>query len=185
MAETLLLDVWVLARLAGVAMDDAIAPSGLVSREFVLYALLDGAGPMTPTELARTSGVPATTISKMVKRMGERGHLVELDNPEDARSRLLQLSEEGRGVLDVAERGHAELAAEVATDLGDELAQVQWSLERLRRLLASRAGGDGARPEPSRPTEATVREVRYAGRILTAGEEAQAKQFIDFIRRKG
>ena len=113
------------------------------------------------------------------------GDLVELDNPEDARSRLLQLSEEGRGVLDVAERGHAELAAEVATDLGDELAQVQWSLERLRRLLASRAGGDGARPEPSRPTEATVREVRYAGRILTAGEEAQAKQFIDFIRRKG
>ena len=185
MAETLLLDVWVLARLAGVAMDHAIADSGLVSREFVLYDLLDRTGPVTPTELARTSGVPATTISKMVRRMGERGHVVELDNPEDARSRLLHLSKTGREVLDEAQQRHAALATEVADALGDDLPHVDWSLERLRITLAKPGDVTMPRSEIERPSTGTVHQFRYTGRPLTDVEEAEARRFIDFIRREG
>ncbi len=179
----MLLDVWVLARLAGVAMDDAIAPSGLIAREFVLYALLDRAGPMTPTELARTSGVPATTISKMVRRVGERGHLVELENPSDARSRLLRLSPSGEEVLAKAEAGYATLAESVVAALGDECGQVEWSLARLGQALGD-ASGLAALPG-DRPAEATAHEIRYAGRPLTPAEESQARDFIDFLRRRG
>ena len=183
MAKTILLDVWVLARLAGAAMDDAVASAGLVSREFVLYALLEQAGPMTPTELARMSGVPATTISKMVRRMAERDHLVELENPDDARSRLLELSPRGQEVLGEAEAGYASLADGVAAALGGELDQVEWSLERLRATLAQRSGRSGDAGLGSRPPGATAHEFRYTGRPLTRAEESQVGQFADFLRR--
>lgn len=184
MADTILLDTWILARLAGGVMDDAVAPAGLVAREFVLYALLDRTGPLTPTELARTSGVPATTISKMVRRMGERNHLVELDNPDDARSRLLQLSPEGAAVLGDAESGYAKLASELTAALGAEVPQIEWSLERLRAALVELSGGRSLEPA-QRPSTAQAHIVHYAGRALDEHELAQVRQFIDFVRRNG
>lgn len=181
----MLLDVWILARMAGVAMDGAVGPAGLAAREFVLYALLDAAGPMTPSEVARTSGVPATTISKMVRRMGERGHLVELDNPDDARSRLLQLSRPGLAVLNDAEEGYAKLAGEISVALGEEEAQVEFSLQRLRRTLAELIGQAEEALPATRPAEATAHALRYTGRRLSRAEEQHARRFVDFLRFEG
>jgi DNA-binding MarR family transcriptional regulator len=181
----MLLDIWVLARTVGAAMDDAVAPSGLVGREFVLYALLDGLGATTPTDLARRSGVPATTISKMLHRMVERGHLEERENPEDARSRLLILTDEGRRTLTRAREGFAELAGDVATELGDENEQVAWSLDRLRAVLATAAGATvNPAGEAARPDSATAHAVRYVGRPLGRDEEARVADFIDFVRSR-
>ena len=185
MAETLLLDIWVLARLVGVAMDDAVEPSGLVGREYVLYALLSAIGATTPTDLARRSGVPATTISKMLRRMTARGHLIEAENPDDARSRLLRLTEEGAVALRLAHEGFASLTKQVLGELGAEAAQVGWSLERLGSALAVATGSDAARSSGPRPEEATAHALRYVGRRLTDAEEAQAAAFVDFVRRDG
>lgn len=182
MTHTLLLDIWVLARLAGAAMDDAVAPSGLAGREFVLYALMAGLDGATPTELARRSGVPATTISKMLRRMSDRGHVVEEDNPEDARSRLLRLSAEGDAALDAAHDGFAALTADVVSGLGDEVAQIEWSLGRLRSALG--AGGDvDDAGSSARPASATAHSIRYAGRPLTVSEEREVADYIEFLRR--
>ncbi len=184
MAEKMLLDVWILARLVGAAMDEAVAPAGLAAREFVLYALLQRAGPMTPTELARLSGVPATTISKMVRRMADRGHVVELDHPEDARSRLLQLNAAGATVLADAADGYTKLADEASAALGDDVGQIEWSLQRLRTVLAELSGQE-VESAASRPENATAHTLRYSGRSLTSAEEARAREFVDFLRRHG
>lgn len=161
MTGTLLLDIWVLARLAGAAMDDAVAPSGLAGREFVLYALIDSLDGATPTELARRSGVPATTISKMLRRMSDRDHVVEEENPEDARSRLLRLSGAGDAALDAAQEGFAALTADVVAGLGDEVEQIEWSLDRLHGALGGSGEADNvggaARPHPPQPTPCVMR----------------------------
>jgi DNA-binding MarR family transcriptional regulator len=183
MRDTMMLDVWVLARVVGGAMDHAVAPSGLVGREFVLYALLDGVGPTTPTELARRSGVPATTISKMLRRMTSRGDLIEEENPDDARSRLLRLAPAGAATLEVAHKGFAALTAAVGAELGGEDEQVAWSLDRLRAAVEAAAGLDAPGSEIPRPDAATAHAVRYVGRPLTSAEEAEVAQFIDFLRR--
>lgn len=182
-AEGLLLDVWVLARTVGAAMDDAVASSGLVAREFVLYAMLDELGATTPTDLARRTGVPATTISKMLRRMVERSHLREADNPEDARSRLLMLTEDGVATLRTAEKGFAALASSVGSALGEETTQIEWSLARLAVTLRRLAGED-ATDMARRPDPATAHGVHYVGRRLSDEETEQVHTFIDFLRQR-
>ena len=184
MERSLLLQVWVLARLAGTVIDDAVEPSGLVAREFVLYSLLVELGETTPTDLARLSGVPATTISKMLRRMVQRGHFEEMDNPEDARSRIIRLTGAGQAAQQDAATGFADATATLAADLDAEGDQIAWSLERLQGALRRLTGLEAGELAP-RPTGATAPAVRYVGRELDAAQSAEVAQFIDFVRRNG
>ncbi len=183
MDRSLLLEVWVLARLAGAAMDEAMADSGLTAREFVLYALLAELEQTTPTELARLSGVPATTISKMLRRMERRGDLAETDNPEDARSRIVHLTTDGEHTLGRAQAAFARVAGDLDASLRDERAQIAWSLERLHHGLR-RLSGRSVETSPVRPEDARAHELRYVGRALNEAEAAQVADYIDFIRSR-
>jgi len=63
--------------------------------EYAVYSALAVNGPMSPTELARTLGMPPTTMSHYVRSMLERGHATRLAAPADARSFRLDLTEAG------------------------------------------------------------------------------------------
>ena len=80
-----------LAALLDRHLEAARAPSS----DFGLLSALGIWGPITPTELASRIGMPPTTLSSALARASARGFVRRLPNPNDGRSYLVELTEEG------------------------------------------------------------------------------------------
>jgi DNA-binding MarR family transcriptional regulator len=79
----------------GRLVSEALAGSGIPPEDAPLYNVLGRLGPMRPTELARALGMAPSTITYRMQALEARGHLVRKPDPQDGRSTLLRLSEEG------------------------------------------------------------------------------------------
>lgn len=69
--------------------------SPLTSVEYAAYSVIFEADGITPTDFARTMGLPLTTALDHVRSMLKRRHIRKLRNPLDQRSYLLELTEAG------------------------------------------------------------------------------------------
>lgn len=77
--------------LLALAMRDApIRPD-----EYGVYSAVYAAGSLTQTQLARSTGMPLSTVADYVRAMVQRGHVDRRPNPSDRRSALLSLSPAG------------------------------------------------------------------------------------------
>lgn len=130
-----LFDVWLVSRLATSVLDVALGPSGLTADEFAVYSVLRSAETMTPGELARWMGAPATTVSSYVKRFESRGHLARERNPRDGRSYVLRLTAAGHAAHQAAGREFLPVLADVVARLGREEPEVRRALAALRDSL--------------------------------------------------
>src|ERR671913_203661 len=81
-------------QLLGAAMADA----PLTPDEYAVYSVLFDLGPKSPTELARSVGMPPTTMSHYVRAMLERGHAGKERSASDGRSYVLALTAPGLAV---------------------------------------------------------------------------------------
>jgi DNA-binding MarR family transcriptional regulator len=77
----------------------ACAGSGLSNDEYGVFSGIVNIGPVSPTELAAKLAVPPTTISVYLGRFIERGIVRRLPNPDDGRSYLVEVTEEGRELV--------------------------------------------------------------------------------------
>jgi DNA-binding MarR family transcriptional regulator len=84
----------------------------------VLFKLLDGA--RTPSELAELERVAAPSMTRTVNCLVERELVTLAGNPNDGRSKLVSLTEAGRGALEQTVR-----------------ARDDWMVQRLAGLSAS------------------------------------------------
>jgi len=73
----------------------AMVGSPLTPEEYAVYSVLFDEGPHAPTELARRTGMPATSMSHFVRRMLARGHAERAAAAEDRRSYRIVLTEAG------------------------------------------------------------------------------------------
>ncbi|WP_299997245.1 MarR family winged helix-turn-helix transcriptional regulator [uncultured Cedecea sp.] len=116
------------------------AEFGLSVWEFDMLATLRRAGApyiLTPTELFSTLMVTSGTMTHRLKRLESRGFIVRQVNVEDARSMLVQLTDEGLTLIDRAVEKHVEnerqilsaLSAEKLRELDNRLADLLHSLE--------------------------------------------------------
>ncbi len=78
--------------------------SPLTADEYGVYSGVFEFEPITPTDLALTVGMRPTTLTHYLIDMRERGHLDEVANPEDGRSKLLRLTDSGRATHRAANR---------------------------------------------------------------------------------
>jgi DNA-binding MarR family transcriptional regulator len=182
---SLLFDLWLVTHVVSGVLDDVlVGAGGLSSDEFGFYSLLRRFGPVTPSQVARWTAMRPTTVSTLVARLQQRGHVEQTPNPEDGRSRLLALTPAG-------EQAHAR-TAEVFFDatralsatLGPDEQRQRLSLERLDAALRQVRGLD---PRPyAVATDLPPAEGRlaYQGPALTADEETHVRQYIDFIRSR-
>jgi DNA-binding MarR family transcriptional regulator len=181
---SILLDVWLVSHLTGRLLDDAVRPVGLTGDEYGLYSLIDAGGPVTPTQISRWTGMAQTTVSGMLRRIAARGHLADSPHPDDARSRLLHLSDDGERVTGEAA---ALLAATIprlfdAVDDHDEIRAKLGDLDNGLRQLVDAA----PRPYDLAGARSTATEaaVSYAGSRLSAGQAAEVRAFIDWLRTR-
>jgi DNA-binding MarR family transcriptional regulator len=87
--------LFALAQQQSSLLHHAMADRPLQPAEFAVYSALRLSQPTTPTQLAATLGMKATTLSSMLVRMAKNGHLKRRRNPVDGRSVVLSLSPAG------------------------------------------------------------------------------------------
>ncbi|WP_151526938.1 MarR family winged helix-turn-helix transcriptional regulator [Serinicoccus kebangsaanensis] len=126
-----------LARHLDLARRDAFGAHDLESWEFdVLSALRREGEPyeLTPTQLVRQTLVTSGTMTNRLSRLVGRGLVSRASSDADHRSKLVRLTDEGRGVVDAAFADlvahERRLLAGLPTDRQGELAQL------LKGLLA-------------------------------------------------
>jgi DNA-binding MarR family transcriptional regulator len=177
---TLLLDVWFVMHLTGRLLDDALRPVGLTADEFGMYSLIYSYAPLTQTQIVRWTGMPLTTVAGSIRRIAGRGHIADVPHADDARSRMIELTDDGvRATL-----AGAEVLATVAPQLADALAQNEATMraalgdldQGLRRLVDA-----APRPYPA-ADPATAPSVGYGGQPLTPVQAAEVRRYIDWIR---
>ena len=102
-----LLLVYALSQQTQRLLDEHIDMSRMAGGAFAVYSVIGAEEPVTPSRLADILGMPPTSLSYVIRRMHETGHLKRVRNPDDGRSVLLQLTARGRRVLDQALLGFA------------------------------------------------------------------------------
>ncbi len=118
---------------------DVRAPYG-----FVMLAVRDA--PMTGTDLALLMGISKQAASKLVESMSDAGLVTRSPGVDDARQRVVQLTDRGRDLLEDVEAVYAELDREWAAVVGEG------AVQRLRHDVTAvlLARHDGRLP-PIRP----------------------------------
>ena len=77
-------------------LNRAMQNSPLSAEEYAAYSVIFEVDHITPSDFARTLGLPLTTALDRVRAMLHRGHIRKLRNPRDQRSYLLELTAAGR-----------------------------------------------------------------------------------------
>jgi DNA-binding MarR family transcriptional regulator len=80
-------------------LDEHMDMSRMAGGSFAVYSVIGAEGPATPSRLADILGMPPTSLSYVLRRMHELGHLRRVRNPADGRSVLVELTAKGRRVL--------------------------------------------------------------------------------------
>lgn len=92
------------ARLARSHLAASLLEYGLYAGQEQVLFLLDDHGPMALAELAVKLDVRAPTITKTVTRMEAQGFLSRTVSPDDARSVIIALTQEGTRVLKIGRK---------------------------------------------------------------------------------
>ncbi|WP_433437594.1 MarR family winged helix-turn-helix transcriptional regulator [Nonomuraea sp. CA-141351] len=119
------------------AVKAELAELGLTYAEFdVLAALSRAAAPyrMKPSELSKALFLTSGGISNVLQRLTAAGYVEREANSGDARSRWVQLTDEGRRVTDAALEASGRAYSEVASGIPDEV--VRGAADALREVLS-------------------------------------------------
>lgn len=120
------------------AYAEAFAPLGLNDGDYGVLATLRRAGApnrLTPSDLARHQMMTSGGMTAAIDRLERKGLVTRLPNPDDRRGSLVQLTDDGRDVVDRA----MELQADAESRLvGGLSAAERRTLEQLLRKLLVR-----------------------------------------------
>jgi DNA-binding MarR family transcriptional regulator len=164
-APNVLYDVWRVSRRVGTLLDTALEPVGIGASDFGLYSLLAMEGPLTPSELARRSAAPASTISQALNRLEGRGHVERRPNAHDARSTMVGLTAAGRELHRRASAPFVTTLSSLEDELGEDGDRVRAGLYRLEVALAALTGEEPPPPPqlgtpPGPPPDLTTQQQR-------------------------
>jgi DNA-binding MarR family transcriptional regulator len=127
-----------LAALFQSAYAEAFAPLGLNEGDYGVLATLRRAGAphrLTPTDLARQQMMTSGGMTAAIDRLERKGLVARLPNPNDRRGNLIELTDEGRKLIDRAMELHVDAERRFVRVLS---ATEHKTLERLlRRLVLS------------------------------------------------
>jgi DNA-binding MarR family transcriptional regulator len=100
-AECACFNVRKVARLLAQVYDRALEPAGLKNTQFTLLAVASRSGPISITELSRELDLERTTLTRNLRIM-ERDGLVAVGPGNDARSKTVTVTREGKSRLQKA-----------------------------------------------------------------------------------
>jgi DNA-binding MarR family transcriptional regulator len=89
------LNTWIASELVASLLERNLALEDVHTDFYGTVSVIGAFGPLTPSELAERTGVALTTVSDRIRRIVEDGDAERIPNPEDGRSHLVKLTEEG------------------------------------------------------------------------------------------
>jgi DNA-binding MarR family transcriptional regulator len=106
---------------------------------FAFVLLASRERPLTGNDVADLLGMTKQAASKLVDAMEQAQYLARKPHPEDARAKLLHITQKGRRVLEAAEKIYRELEADWARTIGKQ--RVEAIRADLTAVLRAAHGG--------------------------------------------
>jgi len=134
--DTILLDLFRTNQVRERLIESALEGLELPPEDYPFYVLIGAEGPWTPTALAGRMEMPLSTVLFRVGRLEKRGHVERQPNPDDRRSYLVRLSEDGQALLGQARPRFRAYAEAVEARLGGErVGSLRGDLTQLREAI--------------------------------------------------
>jgi DNA-binding MarR family transcriptional regulator len=112
------------------------AGTDLSPSQTAALATVERHGPLTPSELARCERIQRPTATRVLTRLEEAGLVDRAADPQDGRSSLVSITDEGRELLDALRtRKDAFLARRLDELEPEEVAALERAAEILERVL--------------------------------------------------
>ncbi|MFB8024696.1 MarR family winged helix-turn-helix transcriptional regulator [Streptomyces sp. NPDC056465] len=129
--------------------EELAGPAGLTAARWqVLGAVLTE--PLPVSGIARSMGITRQSVQRIADLLVEQGLCEYVANPAHRRAKLLRPTADGRAAVSRITPGHAEFAARLAGELGEEqFALTVQVLERLSAAMDTLASPAGRPPGPS------------------------------------
>ena len=134
-SETILLDLFRTNQVRERLIEAAMEGLELPPEDYPFYVLVGAEGPWTPTAFAARVEMPLSTVLFRMGRLEKRGHAERIPNPDDRRSYLLRLTDDGQRILRQARPRFRSYAESVETALGSQ--QVDGLRQGLNELRAA------------------------------------------------
>jgi MarR family transcriptional regulator for hemolysin len=124
-------------------LDEQLRPLGYgTARMEALSTIARASEPSAQIAIAKRIGIEGPTLTRMLDTLEADGLVVRRADPTDRRTKLIELTDEGRAALEEIMRvAHAFRTTVLKTLTDDELDQVNDVTEKLMRLIC-----DGAQP---------------------------------------
>ncbi len=136
--------------------ETSIAEAGLCLSDFAALEALLHKGPLTITEIQAKVLLASGSMTAAVDRLERKGLVTRRATPSDRRAKVLELTLEGKRVVEAAFRRHAvELEAAMAILNRTEKAQLHGLLKKLGLFAAE------ARAEEGKDSKTTIRKGRF------------------------
>jgi DNA-binding MarR family transcriptional regulator len=137
----LLLNVWIAGELVAALLERNLALEDVHTDFYGTLSVIGAFGPLTPSELAERTGSPLTTVSDRIRRIVEDGDAERIPNPQDGRSFLVRLTQEGDARWRRGWPALQKTIEQISENLGRPVEEVHDGLEDLIEALrkASRA----------------------------------------------
>ncbi len=136
------------AQLISAEFHAKVEAHGLSGLEWRILATLADSGPLTVGSLAQKSVSKQPTVTRLLDRMEQQGHVERLAYRSDRRITLVQMTPSGKRMMSTLIRAARDHEAAVLAPLGPNRSQTLKDV--LRRLIASRLPPD---PEPTKQLE--------------------------------
>jgi DNA-binding MarR family transcriptional regulator len=134
--DTILLDLFRTNQVRERLIEAALEGIELPPEDYPFYVLVGAEGPWTPTALADRVQMPLSTVLFRVKRLEKRGHAERIPNPDDRRSYLVSLTDDGQKLLRQARPRFRAYAEAVEAQLGNErIGGLRGGLTELREAI--------------------------------------------------
>ena len=134
---TFLFPLWIAYRSLQDLLDQVLAPSGLSAEDFAVYSALARAGEARPSAVADFLRLPPTTVTAVMARLRQRGHVATTRDASDGRAKILRLTRDGAAAhqhaLSLFEPLLNTLEAQIGSRteaLGSGLAALQRAIDR-------------------------------------------------------
>jgi DNA-binding MarR family transcriptional regulator len=129
-------------RYALLLIDRELAADRVDPDLYWLIARIRELEPVSPTQIARISGVGRTTLRDAIGRLVARGEVTREPNPEDSRSYLLRLTSEGRRRFRAGGPALRRAVGQLQRELEIPYADAQRVMLALRDALQATVGDD-------------------------------------------
>ena len=134
--DTILLDLFRTNQMREKLIVAALEGLELPPEDYPMYVMIGAEGPWTPTAFAARVEMPLSTVLFRVGRLEARGHAERIPNPDDRRSYLVRLTDEGQRLLGQARPRFRAYAEAVEARLGGErIDQLRDGLDELRQAM--------------------------------------------------